>query len=91
MLGLSVCFLLLSYWLTGLFGGVGFILANCCNMALRITHSLVYMRHYFQLSEYTPLAGLRPHPALLASLAASYALTTVSEVTRITMETVMCI
>ncbi|XP_012691497.1 protein RFT1 homolog isoform X2 [Clupea harengus] len=79
MLGLSVCFLLLSYWLTGLFGGVGFILANCCNMALRITHSLVYMRHYFQLSEYTPLAGLRPHPALLASLAASYALTTVSE------------
>ncbi|XP_063071284.1 protein RFT1 homolog [Engraulis encrasicolus] len=79
MLGMSVCFLLLSYWLTGLFGGVGFILANCCNMLLRIAHSTAFMHRYFSSSEYVPLSGLRPHPALLLSLGLSYSLTALSE------------
>ncbi|KAF5892710.1 protein RFT1, partial [Clarias magur] len=79
MLGLSASFLLLSYWLTRLFGGVGFILANCCNMALRIIHSLIYIHRYFQHSDHTPLTGLRPHPALLITLTISSILTAISE------------
>ncbi|KAI4892752.1 hypothetical protein NFI96_032313 [Prochilodus magdalenae] len=79
MLGLSASFLLLSYWLTWLFGGMGFILANCCNMGLRIMHSLVYINHYFQHSGHTPLSGLRPHPSLLIALAISFVLTAFSE------------
>ncbi|XP_053492670.1 protein RFT1 homolog [Ictalurus furcatus] len=79
MLGLSASFLLLSYWLTWLFGGVGFILANCCNMALRIIHSLIYIHRYFKHSDHTPLSGLRPHPALLIVLTISSILTAISE------------
>lgn len=79
MLGLSVSFLLLSYWLTAVLGGIGFILANCCNMALRIIHSLLFIRRYFLSSDHAPLAGLLPHPGLLLSLALSYVLTVVSE------------
>lgn len=79
MLGLSASFLLLSYWLTWLFGSVGFILANCSNMTLRIIHSLIYIRRYFQHSDHTPLSGLRPHPALLLTLTISFILTAFSE------------
>ncbi|XP_021922938.1 protein RFT1 homolog isoform X2 [Zootermopsis nevadensis] len=35
---LSVSFLVVSWLLTKAFGGVGFIVANCCNMAARIGH-----------------------------------------------------
>lgn len=79
MLGLSASFLLLSYWLTWMFGGVGFILANCCNMALRITHSIVYIRQYFLQSEHRPLWGLRPHSAVLVALGVSAVITAFSE------------
>ncbi|XP_056316269.1 protein RFT1 homolog [Danio aesculapii] len=79
MLGLSASFLLLSYWLTWMFGGVGFILANCCNMALRITHSIVYIRQYFLQSEHRPLWGLRPHSAVLVALGVSAVVTAFSE------------
>ncbi|XP_066520508.1 man(5)GlcNAc(2)-PP-dolichol translocation protein RFT1 isoform X2 [Hoplias malabaricus] len=79
MLGLSASFLMLSYWLTWLFGGIGFILANCCNMVLRITHSLIYIQHYFKHSDHAPLSGLRPHPAVLIALMISSVLTAFSE------------
>ena len=36
MLVFSLVFLTASYFLTKLFGSVGFILANCVNMAARI-------------------------------------------------------
>jgi oligosaccharide translocation protein RFT1 len=35
---LSVSFLVVSWVLTKAFGGVGFIVANCCNMGARIGH-----------------------------------------------------
>ena len=38
MFVLSVIFLASSWYLTGKLGSVGFILANCLNMAVRITH-----------------------------------------------------
>uniref|UniRef100_A0A3B3Q9F1 Protein RFT1 homolog n=1 Tax=Paramormyrops kingsleyae TaxID=1676925 RepID=A0A3B3Q9F1_9TELE len=81
MLALSVSFLVLSYFLTWFLGSVGFILANCLNMGLRITHSLLYISHYFRDSPWEPLRGLLPSPALLLALGLSAALTIFSEVT----------
>ena len=80
MLALSVSFLLLSYRLTWWAGGVGFILANGLNMGLRISHSLLYIHHYFQSSPWKPLRGLLPSPLLLLALAVSAVVTAVSEV-----------
>ncbi|XP_059505657.1 protein RFT1 homolog isoform X2 [Stegostoma tigrinum] len=69
MLALSLTFLGLSYCLTWWQGGVGFILANCLNMGLRIAHSLRYISHYFKHSKRQPLRGLLlPVPLLLAYL-----------------------
>ncbi|XP_033481769.1 man(5)GlcNAc(2)-PP-dolichol translocation protein RFT1 [Epinephelus lanceolatus] len=79
MLALSVSFLLLSYMLTWWAGGVGFILANCLNMGLRISHSLFYIHRYFQSSQWRPLRGLLPSPLLLLALAVSAVVTALSE------------
>lgn len=80
MLALSVSFLILSYILTWWAGAVGFILANCLNMGLRILHSLLYIYHYFQFSQWRPLRGLMPSPLLLGALVVSASITAVSEV-----------
>ncbi|XP_053171753.1 protein RFT1 homolog [Scomber japonicus] len=79
MLALSVSFLLLSYMLTWWAGGIGFILANCLNMGLRISHSLLYIHRYFQSTPWKPLRGLLPSPFLLLALAVSGVITAVSE------------
>ncbi|XP_061746629.1 protein RFT1 homolog [Nerophis ophidion] len=79
MLALSVSFLFLSYMLTWWAGGVGFILANCLNMALRILHSVLYIRRYFLSSQWAPLRGLQPSPLLCLTLAVSAGVTVVSE------------
>ncbi|XP_072238352.1 man(5)GlcNAc(2)-PP-dolichol translocation protein RFT1 [Leuresthes tenuis] len=79
MLALSVSFLFLSYMLTWWAGGVGFILANCLNMGLRILHSVLYIHRYFQFSQWKPLRGLLPSPYLLLALAVSAVITAVSE------------
>lgn len=79
MLALSVSFLFLSYMLTWWAGGVGFILANCLNMGLRILNSLLYIHRYFQSSEWKPLRGLLPSPFLLLALAVSAVVTALSE------------
>ncbi|XP_043569060.1 protein RFT1 homolog isoform X3 [Chiloscyllium plagiosum] len=69
MLALSLTFLGFSYCLTWWQGGVGFILANCLNMGLRITHSLQYISRYFKHSKSQPLKGLLiPGPLLLVYL-----------------------
>lgn len=80
MLALSVSFLFLSYMLTWWAGAVGFILANCLNMGLRIVHSLLYIHHYFQFSQWKPLRGLLPSPLLLLALGISAVVTALSEV-----------
>lgn len=56
----SVTFLLLSYQLTNMLGPVGFILANCCNMAFRISYSLSYIGKQYKPLEDNPLIGLVP-------------------------------
>lgn len=79
MLGLSISFLILSYMLTGWAGGIGFILANCLNMGLRILHSILFIYHYFQASQWRPLHGLLPSPLLILALAVSAVVTALSE------------
>ncbi|XP_003789541.1 protein RFT1 homolog [Otolemur garnettii] len=80
MLALSFSFLVLSYILTYWCGSVGFILANCFNMAIRITQSLFFIHCYYRGSPYRPLAGLRLSPVLLGVFALSGGITSVSEV-----------
>ncbi|KAL1781217.1 RFT1-like [Sigmodon hispidus] len=79
MLALSSSFLVLSYLLTSWCGSVGFILANCFNMGIRITQSLFFIHRYFQRSPHRPLAGLRLSPVLLGVFALSGGITSVSE------------
>ncbi|XP_044157367.1 protein RFT1 homolog [Bufo gargarizans] len=81
MLGLSLSFLCLSYYMTTWLGSVGFIFANCFNMGLRIAHSLHYIWKYYTGSPYRPLSGLTPSPAVICALAVSAAVTGYSEVT----------
>lgn len=80
MLALSVSFLFLSYMLTWWAGAVGFIMANCLNMGLRIVHSLFYIHHYFKSSQWKPLRGLLSSPLLLLALGVSAVVTALSEV-----------
>lgn len=80
MLALSSSFLVLSYLLTHWCGSVGFILANCFNMGIRITQSLCFIYRYYQGSPHRPLAGLHLSPVLLGAFALSGGITGVSEV-----------
>jgi len=56
----SISFLVLSYILTGIFGPVGFIFANCINMLSRILYSTYYIRHQYRPLSLDPLLGLWP-------------------------------
>ncbi|KAI4553799.1 hypothetical protein MJT46_015979 [Ovis ammon polii x Ovis aries] len=79
MLALSSSFLMLSYVLTRWCGSVGFILANCFNMGIRITQSLRFIYRYYRKSPYRPLAGLSLPPVLLGTFAVSGGITAASE------------
>nr|XP_019579832.1 PREDICTED: protein RFT1 homolog isoform X1 [Rhinolophus sinicus] len=80
MLALSSSFLVLSYLLTRWCGSVGFIVANCFNMGIRITQSLCFIHRYYRNSPYRPLAGLYLSPVLLGAFVLSGGITAVSEV-----------
>ncbi|KAG8523928.1 Protein RFT1 [Galemys pyrenaicus] len=80
MLALSSSFLVLSYLLTRWCGSVGFILANCFNMGIRITQSLFFIHRYYRKSPHRPLAGLYLSPLLLGAFALSGGVTSISEV-----------
>uniref|UniRef100_A0A8D2QQ80 Protein RFT1 homolog n=1 Tax=Zosterops lateralis melanops TaxID=1220523 RepID=A0A8D2QQ80_ZOSLA len=80
MLALSFIFLCISYFLTHWYGSVGFILANCFNMGIRIAHSTHYIHHFFRESSHRPLRGLLPSPALLLVYIISAVVTAFSEV-----------
>ncbi|EFB13606.1 hypothetical protein PANDA_007561, partial [Ailuropoda melanoleuca] len=80
MLALSSSFLVLSYLLTRWCGSVGFILANCFNMGIRIVQGLRFIHRYYGRSPHRPLAGLYLPPALLGAFALSAGITGVSEV-----------
>ncbi|XP_036286760.1 protein RFT1 homolog isoform X5 [Pipistrellus kuhlii] len=79
MLALSSSFLVLSYLLTRWYGSVGFILANCFNMGIRIMQSLYFIHRYYRESPHRPLAGMRLSPVLVGAFALSGGITGVSE------------
>ncbi|XP_042195504.1 protein RFT1 homolog isoform X4 [Callorhinchus milii] len=81
MLVLSISFLCISYFLTWWHGAVGFILANCMNMGLRIAHSVHYIACYFKLSSNRPLLALRPSWRLLLVYLGCGIITVLSEET----------
>lgn len=76
---LSIIFLLVSWFLTKVFGSVGFILANCINMIARIIYSCRFIHMYYKNSNFKPLSGLVPDSAVMLSLAASFIITSLSE------------
>lgn len=76
----SLIFLLLSYQLTRWLGPIGFILANCVNMSLRIFYSLVYIRKVYGYTNTNPLKGLLPNKLFLFALCTFAIICKISEV-----------
>eukprot|EP00794_Sanderia_malayensis_P003237 gene3237-3718_t len=79
MIGFSFAFLTAALFFTKFFGSVGFILANCLNMSLRIIHSGIFIRNMFADSGIKPLRGIIPSLAVCLSLATSFCITCTSE------------
>jgi oligosaccharide translocation protein RFT1 len=93
MIGFSAVFLLAAWQFTSLFGSVGFILANCVNMAVRAGRSAFFISRFVATLSSPPsspssslsalvalgvLADALPPPPVLASLALALAVTTLS-------------
>lgn len=76
----SITFLLLSYQLTSYFGPVGFILANCTNMLLRIIYSGIFIRKQYQSVQLRPLYGIIPKKLFAICLIVFGILCKISEV-----------
>lgn len=76
----SITFLLLSYQLTSFFGPVGFILANCTNMLLRIIFSIIYIRKQYNTVNLKPLDGIIPKKLFAMTLIVLGIVCKVSEV-----------
>lgn len=82
----SVTFLALSYVLTNALGPVGFILANCTNMAFRIAYSTWYIGGQFRSTKVAnPLMGIVPGKWFVAVLAACGLVCKLSEVCEVDM------
>uniref|UniRef100_A0A914WDF2 Protein RFT1 homolog n=1 Tax=Plectus sambesii TaxID=2011161 RepID=A0A914WDF2_9BILA len=80
MIGSSVVYLLLHWMLSTLFGGVGFILANCANMVVRIVYSLRYIRTFYRdVPDAQPTSHLIPTASTAGILLASLLFTLLSE------------
>lgn len=80
MLAFSVIFLMSSWYLTKQLGSVGFILANCLNMGLRIIHSVYYITRWYHLAHISnPLKGLAPSPVVIVTYIGAFLVTVVSE------------
>lgn len=76
----SITFLLLSYQFTSIFGPVGFILANCFNMLLRIIFSGRFILIQYRAVNLQPLDGIMPKKLFAISLFAFGIICKISEV-----------
>ena len=68
--------------LVRLYDTPGLVLANCLNMAARITYSIHFARSYFARSNASKLLSFRsalPHRAVLSAFLVSFLLTGLSE------------
>ncbi|XP_014779942.1 protein RFT1 homolog [Octopus bimaculoides] len=79
MLIFSVSFLSASWIFTHYLGSIGFILANCLNMFLRILHSAMFIWKYFQNGSIQPLHALLIRPLILIGFSISFCFTFLSE------------
>lgn len=78
----SITFVGLSYQLSSFFGPVGFILANCTNMLLRIIFSIIYIRKQYRTVNLKPLDGIIPNTLFVITLIVLGIVCKVSEVIR---------
>nr|XP_023029324.1 protein RFT1 homolog isoform X3 [Leptinotarsa decemlineata] len=76
----SITFLMIAYLFTYFVGPVGFILANCVNMAVRIGHSIIFTKKKYKDTKYNPLSGLIPGYKFVIGLVISGIITKLSEV-----------
>ncbi|KAF6201715.1 hypothetical protein GE061_004110 [Apolygus lucorum] len=76
---LSAVFLLISWLMATLFGSVGFIIANCCNMAARIYHSSLFIIKRYEPTDLKPLDGIIPGKAFLVCASLSVVTSLISE------------
>lgn len=65
---------------TKILGAVGFVVANCINMGLRITYSLWLIHNQYKRTEYHPLNSLHIHPKFIAVFVSAIVLTSFSEI-----------
>ncbi|XP_050687419.1 protein RFT1 homolog isoform X1 [Eriocheir sinensis] len=75
----SVIYIISAVVLTQIFGALGFILANCLNMSLRIAYSLRFIYKQYQESCHRPLKSLLVRPKLLCVFLTAWILTSASE------------
>jgi len=79
MVVFSLIFTLASLLFTSYLGAVGFILANCLNMLLRIVASTRYIRKFFEGTSHTPLRDALPTLPVCMCLVSSFIITSASE------------
>ena len=80
MAAMTLAFLTSSFVFAKLFGPVGFVLANCCNFAMRISHNVrVILARSNENGNFKPLTGIFPSKVTLATLIVAGVLCQVSE------------
>merc|ERR1719300_753385 len=70
---MTVIFLALSYFFAKAFGPIGFVLANCANFAMRISHNciVIHTRYNRHVDVVNPLGGILPNAGTILILSLS--------------------
>ena len=77
---MSVIYILLTYTLASLLGPVGMVMANCCNMIIRIAAAVRVIISTFKDQEEQPIMGLVPDTDITLLLISAGATCLLSEV-----------
>ena len=77
---MSVIYILLTYTLASLLGPVGMVMANCCNMIIRIAAAVRVIINTFKDQEEQPIMGLVPDTDITLLLISAGATCIISEV-----------
>ena len=77
---MSVAYVLLTYTLASLLGPVGMVMANCCNMIIRIAAAVRVILNTFRDQEEQPIMGLVPDTDITLLIISAGATCLLSEV-----------
>ena len=77
---MSVVYILLTYTLASLLGPVGMVMANCCNMVIRIAAAVRVIVNTFRDQEEQPITGLIPDTDITLLIISAGATCLLSEV-----------